>query len=248
MRSLLSLGTQTKRIIFASSFLLLVFSGKEATAQMFSVQNAPSSSREEITYISIGIEPAALRFRGQATSTTQRFDFADGNIVRAQYDAENLVIRAGFGSNLGNQDAGYFSVGATLMPYFNLAGNNWFTLEAQAGFETDFTRIRPSGAVRELTWSTGSLGAGIRASLKPAQWISVSGGITRTVGFLTRDYGIEGGVTRSLNVPLTLHFRELFGANGVTLGMFIHRIDFDNDSNEYRYDWFGRQFFLGINF
>jgi hypothetical protein len=217
-----------------------------SAAQMFSVQSTPRSASEEFSYFSFGIDPSELRFKG-VSGNDPRFDF-DSPLYRVQFDAQNVHIRAGFGSGLGSYDGSLFTVGGSLLPLFPVYQSRWLSLYGRAGFETDFYRIRPGNAGRELIWSTGSAGAGMQLSVRAGSSVRINAGVTRTIGFLTRDYGIEGGVTRSLQVPVVIHIRNLLGQRGITLGMNLHRVDFDNESEGYRYDMLGRQFFIGVNF
>lgn len=240
-----------------TAFLTLValFSAVTGTAQMFSVTQA-GTRQENTSAVSImaGYEPSQLVYKGAPLTRGER-DFSFSNaIYRLVYDAEDIQLRLGTGQNIGAYNGSLFTIGATLMQAFQVAGPKRFQLQATTGFETDFLRIREGGSNAELVYSSLSLAFGGQLVVRPFSSLNVTAGISRSVGFQTRDFGLDGGRMLTLQIPVRIRFTNLLGGRGLSFGVNYRKVDLDSSGRnlpnavKINYDLSSILYTVGLNF
>lgn len=237
-----------KPLLLKLSFLLfLLLSSKELAAQMFSVNDPVPQSYDAHSSISVGVEPALLELAGTVSQTERDFSFKN-TLYRVRYDASGVQLRVGFGNDLGIYNGSLFTVGAGFNSAFALNKSRFASFQGLFGLETDFLRIREGAGSRELAISTVNLSPGVQFVLNPTESIELKAAFQRGIGFMTRDYGVDGGRALQIAIPFSIHIKNLIRGKGLSMGVVWRKDDFDSRSTEIDYDAEFMQFSIGINF
>lgn len=217
------------------------------SAQMFSVVESDRRVRNEFQTAGFTIQPTTFTFTGTASPNLARYDF-DNTVYGARYDFDALRFQLVFGSSVGPSEGSLFNVNIEFLPAFTLAGNRYVRLQGRAGFDTGLFRFRPGESIDELSYSTGSLAAGLQVEIQPIERIHFSAGVNRFLGFMSRNRGLENGNVKTWQIPVALHFHDFLWGRGVSFGYMLIDSKFNGQSDAFDYQLKNRQFFIGINF
>jgi hypothetical protein len=219
--------------------LILILAPGSLYGQMFSVDGeSQRSSQNSSSLLRIGYAPVEFDYNGNSQSILpqDRLDFESG-AFHIGLESPGLSASLSFINKLtGADDERYLNLSLEYINKFAFIRSQSFQMGVPLGLISSLVSVRNEQFSNDFSQTTFGVGAGMFASFRVPDKISVSLEGVPSYGFSNSSGGIFGGTNQALSASGRLNFLSLLPGRTLSIGYDYKYSSYDLDDDNFDYD------------